>query len=110
MFCVDEGAGAAELLHLSDDLQRQRGLAGRLRAVDFNHAATGQAAYTQGNVQTQRAGGHHLDVFHHFTFAQLHDGALAKLLFNLGEGGSQGFGFFAVGVVVACDGVHGDVL
>jgi hypothetical protein len=59
---VDEGAGAAELLHFGDDLQRQRGLARRFRAVDFDDAAARQAADAQRDVQAERAGGHDLDV------------------------------------------------
>jgi hypothetical protein len=59
---VDEGAGAAQLLHLGHDLQRQRGLARRFRAVDLDHAAARQAADAQRDVQAQRAGGDDLDV------------------------------------------------
>jgi hypothetical protein len=62
VFGVDEGAHAAELLHLGDDLQRQRGLARRFRAVDLDHPAARQAAHAQRDVQPQRAGGHDLDV------------------------------------------------
>jgi hypothetical protein len=94
---VDEGAGAALLLHLGDDLQRQRGLARGFRAVDFDHAAARQAAHAQRDVQAQRAGGDDLDVLDRLAFAQAHDGALAELLFDLGQRGLQGLGFFAVG-------------
>ena len=59
---VDEGAGAAELLHLGDDLQRERGLARRFRAVDLDHAAARQAADAERDVQAERAGGDDLDV------------------------------------------------
>ncbi|MPN00898.1 hypothetical protein SDC9_148096 [bioreactor metagenome] len=106
MFGVDKGAGAALLLHLGNDLQRQRGLARGFGTVDFDHATTGQTTHAQSDVQTQRAGGDDLNVFDGFTFAELHDGALAELLFDLGQGCSQGFGFFAVGVVGLGDGVH----
>jgi hypothetical protein len=37
-----------------------------------------------------------LDVFNDFAFAQAHDGAFAELLFDLGQGCLQGFGFVAV--------------
>ncbi len=78
------------------DLQRQRGLARRLRAVDFHHAATRQAADAQGDVQAQRAGGDHLDVLNDLALAQAHDGALAKLLLNLRQRCSQSLGLFGV--------------
>ena len=59
---VDERGGAAAALHLGDHLQRQRGLAGGLRAVDLHHAAARQAADAERDVQPQRAGGDRLDV------------------------------------------------
>ena len=37
-----------------------------------------------------------MDVFNDFAFAQAHDGAFAKLFFDLGQGCLQGFGFVAV--------------
>jgi hypothetical protein len=67
------------------------------RAVDFDHTPARQAAHAQRDVQAERAGGHHLDVFDHLAFAQAHDGALAKLLFNLGQCNLQGLGFFRIG-------------
>jgi hypothetical protein len=91
---VDEGTHAVLLLHLGNDLQGQRGLAGRFRAVDLDHAAAGQAAHAKGDVQAQRTGGNHLDVLNDFAFAQPHDGALAELLFDLAQRGLQGLGFF----------------
>jgi len=96
VFGIDEGAGALELLHLGDDLQRQRGLAGGLGAVDLDDAAARQAADAQRDVQAQRAGGDDLDVFQRLALAEAHDGALAELLLDLGEGGLQGLGFFGV--------------
>ena len=105
MFGIDEGAGAADFLHLGNHLQRQRGLARRLGAVDFNHPAARQAADAECNIETQRAGGNHLNVFNDFAGTQLHDGAFAKLLFNLGQRGGQRLGFFGVqagGGLVRC--------
>jgi len=104
VFGVHKGASAAELLHFGDDLQRQRGLARGFRAVDFDDAATRQAAHAQGDVQTQRTGGYHLDVLDLLAFAQAHDGALAELFLDLGQGSLQGLGFFAVHVA------HGNLL
>jgi hypothetical protein len=39
---VDEGGGAAELLHFGDDLQGERGLAGGFGAVDLDDPAAGR--------------------------------------------------------------------
>ena len=59
---VDERRGAAELLDLGDDLQRQRGLARRFRPVDLDHAAARQAADAERDVEPERAGRDDLDV------------------------------------------------
>ena len=55
---VDEGRGAALLLALGDDLQRQRGLARGLRTVDLDDAAARQAADAERDVEPERAGRH----------------------------------------------------
>ena len=86
---IDEGAGAAGLLALGDGLQRQRGLARGLRAIDLDHAALGQAADAQRDVQHQRAGADHFGRFGHLV-AHAHDRALAELLFDLAQGGREG--------------------
>jgi hypothetical protein len=93
---IDERADAADLLHLGRHLQRERGLAGRFRAVDLDHATARQAADAQRDVQAQRAGGHDLDVLDHLACAQAHDRALAELLLDLGQGGLQGLGLLGV--------------
>ena len=84
---VDVGGRAAGLLHLRDHLQAQRGLAGRFRTVDLHDAAARQAADAERDVETERTGGHHRQVVGDLGFAHFHDGALAELLFDLGEGG-----------------------
>ena len=86
---VDEGRGAAELLRLGDDLQRQRGLAGGLRPVDLDHAAARQAADAERDIEAQRAGGDDLDIVAWPRIAQAHDRALAELLFDLAQCGDQ---------------------
>ncbi|MCY1366431.1 hypothetical protein D9M69_533280 [compost metagenome] len=112
MFGIDEGALTAELLHFGDGLQGERGLARGFRAVDLDHATPRQTADAQRNVQAQRAGGDHLDVFQRLAFAQAHDRALAELLFDLGQRGLQGLGLFTVGDRDACaldDCVHVEI-
>jgi hypothetical protein len=96
VFGVDEGAGAADTLHFGDDLQRERGLAARFRAVDLDHPAARQAADAERHVEAERAGGDDFDVFDDLAFTKAHDRALAELLFDLGQRGLQGLGFFGV--------------
>ena len=62
MLGVDEGAGAALLLGLGDDVQRERGLARAFRAVDFDDAALGQAADAERDIEAQRAGRDRFDL------------------------------------------------
>ena len=83
---VHERRHAAALLRLGDDVQRQRRLARRLRAVDLDDAAAGEAAHAQRGVDRQRAGGDGGDV-DLLAAAEPHDRALAELLVDLGEGG-----------------------
>ena len=63
MFGIDERGDTAQLLHLGDDLQAECGLSGRLRAIDLDNPTPWQAADAERNVQSQRAGGYHLDVY-----------------------------------------------
>ena len=93
---VDEGRGAALLLHLRDHRQRERGLARGFRTVDLDDAAARQPADAERDVQAERAGRHHLDVLRHLVLAQAHDRALAELLFDLGQGRLQGLALVVV--------------
>ena len=85
VFSVDERRGAAEFLHFGDDLQRERRLAARLRAVDFDHPAAWQAANAQCDIEPQRSGRYRLNVARDIVVAKAHDRALAELLFDLPE-------------------------
>ena len=58
---VDERAHAAGALRLGDRVQRQRGLARRLRAVDLDDASARQAAAAERDVERDRAGRDDLD-------------------------------------------------
>ncbi len=88
MLGVHEGHLAALLLGLGQHVQRQRGLAGGLRPVDLHHAAAGQSADAQCQIQRQRAGGDHLYIGH-LSVAVAHDGALAVHLLDLLHGRGQ---------------------
>ena len=80
---IDEGCHAALLLRLRNDLQRDRRLARGLRPEDLNHAAARKAADAQRRVKGNRSRGNHGNRDHGSLASQLHDGALAKLLFDL---------------------------
>jgi hypothetical protein len=86
---VDEGGGAARLLCVGDDLERERGLARGFRTVDLDHAAARKAADAERHVQAQRAGGDDLDGLVHVRIAHLHDRALAELLLDLRKRGCE---------------------
>ena len=69
MLGIDEGAGAALLLHFSHHLQRERGFARAFWAVNLDHPTARQAAYAQSHIQAQRARGDDLNVFNHLALA-----------------------------------------
>ncbi len=93
---VDVGGGASRLLHLGDDLQRQRGLARGLGPVDLDHAAAGQPADTQRDVEPQRARRDDLEVVLDLGIAHFHDRSLAELLFDLRQCGGEGLALVVV--------------
>ena len=125
MLGVDERRHAAELLRLGDDLQRQRGLAGRLRPEDLDDAAARHAADAERVVDADGAGGNGVDRLDGAFLAEAHDRALAELLLDLADGQFDGFqapsrdrpfvcsfhgGIDPSTVRLRCPGVHGRVL
>jgi hypothetical protein len=86
---IDEGAGAAGLLGLRDDMERQRGLARAFRPVDLHHPAARQAADAKRQVEADRAGRDGLGLGHRLALAQLHHRALAEGPLDLHERGVQ---------------------
>jgi hypothetical protein len=84
---VDEGADAAGLLGLGDGVERQRGLAGGLRAVDLDDAAAREAAHAERDVERHGAGGDRRHVLHQrLLVAEPHDRALAERLLDRRDG------------------------
>ena len=80
----------------------------RQQAFEQAHAAEWQAFEAQlGRAGKRAPEAASLEAFperyrrlcHHLALAQLHDGAFAKLLFDLRQRSGQGFGFVAVGIV-----------
>ncbi len=89
MLGIDEGRRAAHLLALGDHLEGERGLARRLRSVDFDDPTTRQAADTERDVERQRTGAVDLGSLT-AAVTHAHDRALAELLLDLTERRRQG--------------------
>ena len=87
---VDEGADAAELLGLGDDVVHQRRLAGGLGAEDLDDPPARHPADAQREVEGQGAGGDGVDAHPRPRVAHAHDAALAELPFDLGQGALEG--------------------
>ena len=96
MLGVDEGGGAAHALRLGDDVQRERGLARRLRAVDLGDAAARDAADAERDVERQRAGRDDRDLVQGAALPQAHDRALAELAVDGREGQIEGLAAVAL--------------
>ena len=62
MFGVNESANTALFWVLSYNVQSQSGFAGRFRAVNFYNSSARHSADAQSDVQTQRAGRHHIHI------------------------------------------------
>src|SRR5262245_54615039 len=104
MLGVDEGRHAALLLRLGDDLQRERGLARRLRTEHLDDAAAWDAADAEGIVEADGAGRDRGDLRDDILGAQAHDRALAELLFDLADGHFDGLEALAIVTVFYCHG------
>src|SRR5438093_7193659 len=83
---VDEGADAAALLALGDELERERGLTRRLGPVDLDHTPARDPADAERDIEAERARRQAGDVLRQRLLAELHDGALAELLLDLADG------------------------
>ena len=85
---VDEGHLAALFLGLGEDMEGQRGLTAGFRSEHLDDTAARHTAHAQRQIEAEAAGrdGVHL---HGGVIAQLHDGALAELLFDLGQRSCQ---------------------
>ena len=93
MLHVDEGGFAPGLLGLGHHVEGHGGFAGGFRAVDLYDPTSGDAANAQGHIQAEGAGGDGVNL-HGGGLPQLHDSALAELLFDLLDGAVQGFFLF----------------
>ena len=89
MLRVDEGRDAAVLLGIRDGVQRERGLARGLRAVDLDDTAAGKTPDAERDIQRDGAGGDDGDR-RALVAAEAHHAALAELTVDLGESGLEG--------------------
>ena len=101
MLRVDERDLAAALLRLRHDMQRQRGLAGRFRAVDLNDPPLRHAADAERGVERQRAGRDGVDLQIR-AVAQAHDRALAEVFLDLPDGGIERLFLVVIGSLIGC--------
>ncbi len=92
VFRVDEGGQTAQALGFGNDLQRDRRLAGGFRSEDLSNPAARHAAHAERSVEADGSSGDNGDRQQGFFGAETDDGALAKLLFDLGKGEFYGFG------------------
>jgi hypothetical protein len=82
---VDKGADTAALLRLGDTFERERGLARRVGAVDFDYAPARQSAHSERKVKPERAGRDHQGYLDRL-LAELHyHRALTELFLDLAE-------------------------
>src|SRR5262249_33145427 len=85
MLGVDERCDAAGALGLGDRVQRERGLTARLWAEDLDHAPAWIAAAAERAIERRRAAANRWHVLGR-ALAELHDRALAVLLFDATDG------------------------
>ena len=92
MFGVDEGANAALLLRLGDDMQRQGRFARGFRPVNLDHPPARQAADAERDIESQRPRRDRLDLHRFLVLAEPHDRAFAEGAFDLRQSGVQRLG------------------
>ena len=85
MLGVDEGRDATLALGLGHDVQGESRLAARFGAEDFHDSAVRNALAAQGQVEREAAG-RDARYLADMVRAQGHDGPLAELLLDLGDG------------------------
>ena len=86
MLGIDKGYDSTKSLGFSQNLERQGRLAGGLGAINLDDAATRDATDTQSVVERDGSGWDGLNLIVGASITELHDGALAKTLLDLGGG------------------------
>ena len=87
MFGVDECRQPAALLRVGNDMEHERGLAGRFRPENLNDTTARHAADAQRQIKRERAGGDHINLRLRARVAQPHD---APVTIGLGDGRNGG--------------------
>src|SRR5690606_39703658 len=93
---VDVRRDTAGALHIGYQVKTESGLARRLGTVDLGDAAARNSTDAGSGVEVERPGGYCGDLHPRGVGAHSHDGALAELLLDLGDGEIEGL--LAVGV------------
>ena len=83
MFGIDESGCTSSLLCLGYSMQRNRSLATRLRAVDLDYPPTGVPTNAKRRIDCKGTRRDHGNVYLSLV-SHPHDGAFAKLPFDLG--------------------------
>ena len=109
MLRIDECRYAAQLLGLGDGVKGERRLARRFGPVYLDDPAPRVSAYAERLVEEDGAGGDSLYPESVPMIAQLHDGALAELLFYL-EAGSLSVQVMSRGMAWLDTGTHDSLL
>ena len=86
MFRIDESPHATLLLGFGHNLKGKCRLTGGFRAIDLDDSAARHTADSQSDVESERTGRDYGDVFYQASLAEFHDGAFAKLSFDLAYG------------------------
>ena len=87
---INERGRAAHFLTFRDDMQSERGFAGRFRPVDFRNAPLGDAPDAKGQVKADGTCGDHRDIDMHVV-GKFHYRTLAKFPLDAVQSGFQGF-------------------
>ena len=82
---INESRNSAPLLHFSDHVERHCCLTGRLRSVDLNDPALGNAAQSESNVKAQGSCGDRLNIHLNGGISELHNSSLTVLFLDLQE-------------------------
>jgi hypothetical protein len=88
---VHIGGHAPHFLDVSGQVEGKSGLAGRFRSIDLGNPAPRYAADTGSGIEIDGAGGNGGDLDPGGVGAHAHDGSLAELLLDLGDGQSERF-------------------
>ncbi len=94
MFYVDERGYAAFFLRFRHRVERNGGFTSGFGTVYLNNSSLGKSAYSQRQIESERAGGYGFNVQLGFLVSHYHYGAFAEGFYYVGNRGIKGFLFF----------------